>query len=112
MELQADGTFSQEALEEGDAHVLLEKDDAVRMGLLDQKTAKERNYCAYPFCYAAHGNKRQRSGAGIKGGSTQAPRAKCGLFCMHPACMRGYHATCWSIAHRLVERSSKFEKND
>ena len=87
---------------------MLDIKDAVKIGVCDEKTALHSNYCAYKFCPVAMLNKAKKTGAGSAG--VQKPRAKATNFCIHPACRRAYHATCYSIVHRLVEPSCKFKK--
>lgn len=100
--------MKEEDLSKGEAHPLIEKDDAVRMGLVTKSYAENSNLCAYRHCPAAKLNKDKVCGEG--GGRVQSARAKAVNFCMHPGCMRFFHATCYSITHRLVEHAAGFEK--
>ena len=86
-------------LETEQKHVLIEKEDAIQMGLLD---TIDKNYCKYKFCKHAEKNKKQKcreKGAG----NTQAGRSRATCFCTHPSCMCGYHPTCYAFAHGVMQ---------
>ena len=103
-----DGRLKVEDLSQGEAHPLIEKDDAVRLGLITQAYANSSNLCAYRQCPAARQCKDKECGEGCN--RTQSGRARASTFCMHPSCMRFFHATCHSITHRQVEHCAAFEK--
>jgi hypothetical protein len=99
IETEADGTLPMASLESEKKHVLIEKDDAVQQGYI---VAKDKNFCKYKFCKWAEKNKPGKCGE--KGaGHEQAGRARAPLFCTHPQCKCGYHGTCYSLAHGLLE---------
>lgn len=104
VEFDEDGRICEECLDEDDKHVLIEASVAVELGILEEKTRKASMYCGLPnkHCPWAAENKEHKCGEGSK--RTQNARAKVQLFCMHPKCLRPYHAVCFAIAHRLIRR--------
>ena len=96
-QMEPDGTLKEKFLEVS-GHAPIERADAVARGYLDEKA---KNYCAYPFCPHAAANKTQKCGAG--GSRTQEGRARAPCFCIHPNCRKGFHASCWSLAHKHME---------
>lgn len=99
--VQADGRLAAHELDGDEKHALIDACDAVQLGLITDGHRKNSLFCAYKFCYWAAQNKKQRCGENCS--REQEGRAKCQLFCKHPRCMRGYHASCWSISHGLCE---------
>mmetsp|Transcript_53698 Transcript_53698/g.138834 ORF Transcript_53698/g.138834 Transcript_53698/m.138834 type:complete len:97 (-) Transcript_53698:242-532(-) len=95
--MEADGTLPMAALDSDEKHALLEKADAIAKGY---KVTKN-NYCAYPFCPHAEVNKKMKCGEGSK--REQEGRSKAPCFCIHPKCMKGFHASCYSCSHNLLE---------
>ena len=99
--VQANGQLAEHELDGDEKHALIDGCDAVSLGLINENYRKNGMFCSYKFCYWAAQNKKQRCGEGMA--REQEGRAKCQLFCKHPRCKRGYHASCWSIAHGLCE---------
>lgn len=105
-DLEADGRLKCHEIdwsEDAEKHALIDGADAVKRGLITEARRKDSLFCSYKFCKIAAENHAQKSGMHIQGGQMQAPRAKCQAFCIHPKCMRGFHPTCWCIAHRLID---------
>ena len=108
VDVGADGRLSAETLRTGEAHPLIHLDAAINLGLVTRAYAKDSNYCPYKFCFWAAMNKKKKCGERGEG-REQAPRSKAAYYCMHPACMRAYHPTCYSVMHRLVETCRQFD---
>lgn len=72
----------------------------MKLGFVEENYRKNAFFCAYKHCPWAAQNKAHKCGE--ESVRKQAPRAKCQSFCMHPLCMRPFHATCHAIVHRLV----------
>lgn len=99
--VQADGRLAAHELDGDEKHALIDACDAVQLGLITDGYRKNALHCAYKFCFWAAQNKKQKCGE--KCSREQEGRAKCQLYCMHPRCKRGYHASCWSISHGLCD---------
>lgn len=103
-EVDKDGRLLQHELQ-GDAplngHALIDAATAIDLGLITSSHAEKSLYCSYKFCYKAAKNKAQKCGEGCQ--NEQKARALCKSICKHPRCKRGFHPTCWSKAHRLIE---------
>eukprot|EP00966_Prymnesium_polylepis_P304103 7025689-Prymnesium_polylepis.1 len=97
LSLEDDGTLPDAALTTEEKHVLLDMQDAIDRGL----PVTKKNFCMYKFCPHAAANKRTKSGEYKDAGQTQAGRSRSTTFCAHPKCKCGYHATCYSKAHKL-----------
>jgi len=89
LKLENDGTLPDDALNTEEKHVLLDLQDAIDRGL----PVTKKNYCMYKFCPHAAANKAQKSGEYIDAGQTQAGRSRSAMYCTHPKCKCGYHAT-------------------
>ena len=101
-ELEHDGRLAEHELNTTEKHALLDAEDAVLLGLITEEYRANSLFCgAGKLCRFATRNKEKKCGEQCKG--TQEARAKCSNFCAHPKCKRGYHASCYSVMHRLVE---------
>ena len=97
-----DGTLSLcQLIDGGEKHALIDGTDAVERQLITETYRQNSMYCAYKFCKFAAANKDTK--CGDLSSRKQAGRAKAANFCMHPDCLRAYHATCWSKAHRFLD---------
>jgi len=101
-EMVNDGRLTKHELEGEEKHALVDAEHAVKLGIISEAYRKNSCFCAYKHCYEAAKNKAQKCGEGSRG--QQKARAKCPSVCMHPRCKRGFHASCWSIVHRMCER--------
>jgi hypothetical protein len=101
IETDDDGRLPQHVLDTEECHPCIDGENAVRLGFITEKYRKASLYCANPFCPWAEKNKETKCGEKSK--NVQAPRSKCGFFCPHPACKKGYHPWCHSVMHRLIE---------
>ena len=100
MSTESDGRIAADELVDGEPHVLIDGVHAVDLKLIEKG---KKNYCAYKFCpFAAE---LADTSCGERSARTQAGRAKAQSFCIHPACHRFYHPTCYAIVHRLIEPS-------
>ena len=103
-DMGADGRLLEHELQ-GDAplngHALVCAEVAVNLNLITRAYAEKSLYCSYKFCYKAAKNKAQKCGKGCQ--NEQKGRALCKSICKHPRCKRGFHPTCWSKAHRLLD---------
>ena len=94
---EVDGTLPMATLNSEEKHALLEKADAIAKGF----TVTKNNFCTYPHCPHADANKKQKCGEGMK--REQDGRSKAPCFCIHPKCLKDFHASCYSLAHKLIE---------
>ena len=105
VEWEADGRLREHELQ-GDTplngHAPIDAETAINLGLITKLYAENSLFCTYKYCYKAATNKVKKCGVGCKG--KQKGRAKCKTICKHPRCNnRGFHGTCWSKAHRLLD---------
>ena len=99
-ELDDDGCICAECLSQDDPHPLVDGRVAVQLGLITESYREHNLTCAYTKCPFAQENKDQKCGEGSK--RMQRGKARVQAFCMHPHCLRGFHPTCYSIAHRMM----------
>ena len=97
LQTDKDGTLPMASLGTEEKHGFVEKEKAIAMGF--KPTA--RNECKYEFCPWVENMKKQKCGE--KSARMQEGRPKTSLFCIHPKCQCGYHALCYSFAHKLLE---------
>ena len=101
-EVLDDGALAEHQLVGEEKHALIDGKDAVDRGFITESYRTKSMFCAYKFCKIAAENKDTKCGEASA--RVQAGRAKASTYCMHPDCRRGYHATCWSLAHRLLDQ--------
>ena len=102
-EVELDGRLAQHELEGDEKHAPISADDAVARGLITETYRKDSLTCRYKFCPVVAQNKKKKKKCGVGAEGEQAGRSKCSMLCMHAKCRCGFHPTCFSIVHRLME---------